>query len=160
METTNQEELVRCLIKGTIQRAIRESVACVIVLVAFGAILQGCETGTPRYYGCLLILVATGFIAGVVWSFALSYQLLHNHPVSDSGFWREAFHSQARLLRLVPLWYLAPLCSGMVLFAAPQESGTLLPFLVLACVAVAMFALLTWLNRVAAAWYEKQAAQL
>lgn len=103
MLPNNPDETIRELIKSTIHRAIQESLACVIILVAFGAILQNCEAGTPRYYGCRLILVATSFIAGVVWSFAISYKLLQNHPASDSGFWREAFYSQSRLLRLVPL---------------------------------------------------------
>ena len=59
-----------------------------VVLIAFGTILPGIAVGSVRYYGCLLILVGTGFIAGVVWSYALSYQLLRSHPASDAGFAR------------------------------------------------------------------------
>jgi hypothetical protein len=87
----------------------QESVAALIVLIAFGAILSQSAVGSARYYGCLLILVGTGFIASVVWSYALSYRLLRSHQAGDAGFWREAFHAQARLLRLVPLWYCAPI---------------------------------------------------
>src|SRR5688572_7381429 len=101
----NNESLIRNLIKGSIHRAIQESVAAVFVLVAFAALLQHSAVGSPRYYGCLLILVGTGFIAGVVWSFALSYRMLRTHAASDTSFWREAFASQARLLRWVPMWY-------------------------------------------------------
>src|SRR5438552_3285540 len=93
------EELIRKLIKGSVQRAIRESAAAFFVLIAFTAILAHSEVGSPRYYGCLIILVGTGFIAGVVWSYALSYQLLRSHSPSDVGFWCEAFHAQAKLLR-------------------------------------------------------------
>ena len=104
----NNDAVIRKLIRGSIQRAIQESVAALIVLIAFGAILPRSAVGSARYYGCLLILVGTGFIAGVVWSYALSYRLLRSHPAGDAGFWREAFHAQARLHRLVPLWYCAP----------------------------------------------------
>ena len=53
----------------------------------------------------MIILVGTGFIAGVVWSNALSRRLLRSHAPSDPGFWREAFHAQAKMLRPVPFWY-------------------------------------------------------
>jgi hypothetical protein len=125
------EQIIRQLVGATIQRAIRETIACGLVLLAFGAILHFSQPGTPRYYGCLVILVAAGFIAGVVWSFALSYRLLATHPATDTVFWREAFQTQARLLRLVPLWYLAPLCAGILLFAAPVPGDTLPGLLVM-----------------------------
>jgi hypothetical protein len=146
----NNEAAVRQLIRGSIQRAIQESVAALIVLIAFGAILPGSEIGSARYYGCLLILVGTGFIAGVVWSYALSYRLLRSHPAHDAGFWREAFHAQARLLRLVPLWYCAPLGVGGILFIAPTTAAESVPFLIVAAIFVAVFAGITWLNRRAA----------
>src|SRR6202035_4388578 len=126
----NNEDLIRKLIKGSIHRAIQESAAALFVLIAFGAILQHSNVGSPRYYGCLLILVGTGFIAGVVWSFALSNQMLRTHPASDTSFWREAFSSQAKLLRLVPLWYCAPIFAGCILFVAPTAPGELLPLLI------------------------------
>ena len=156
----NNEDLIRKLIKGSIQRAIQESVAALVVLIAFGAILQTCNVGSPRYYGCLLILVGAGFITGVVWSFALSYQMLRTHSASDVIFWREAFYSQAKLLRLAPLWYCAPLCAGGILFVAPPASGEFLPFLVGTAVFGLVFAGITWLNRRAAACLDAQALQL
>ena len=97
-----------------------------------------------------MILVASGFIAGVVWSFALSYRMLRAHAVEDSAFWREVFHAQSRLLRLVPLWYLAPICSGVLLFAAPSDRGGFAFFLVMLALVAAMFAGITWLKRVVA----------
>ena len=160
MAAENPELLIRKLIRDTIHRAIRESVACVVVLAAFGAILHICETGSPRYYGCLLILVSAGFIAGVVWSHALSYRLLRDHSSSDTAFWREAFYSQSRLLRLVPLWYLAPISSGILLFSAPYEPFKASWFLVMLLLTTVMFSVITWLNRAAAAQIESQAAQL
>jgi hypothetical protein len=146
----NNEAVIRKLIRGSIQRAIQESVAALIVLVAFGAILPRSEVGSARYYGCLLILVGTGFIAGVVWSYALSYGLLRSHPAADAGFWREAFQAQARLLRLVPLWYCAPMGVGLILFIAPTAVEEFVPFLIVASIFIVVFAGVTWLNRTAA----------
>jgi hypothetical protein len=156
----NKEAVIRKLIRGSIQRAIQESVAALIVLIAVGAVLPGCVVGSARYYGCLLILVGTGFIAGVVWSYALSYRLLRSYPASDADFWREAFHAQARLLRLVPLWYCAPLGVGGILFIAPTAVWEVVPFLMVAGIFFVVFAGVTWLNRRAAACLEDAARLL
>jgi len=156
----NNEELIRKLIKSSIQRAIQEGAAAAFVLIAFAAILAHSEVGSSRYYGCLIILVGTGFIAGVVWSYALSYQLLRSHAPNDVGYWREAFHAQAKLLRLVPLWYCAPICAGGILFAAPTSPAELIPFLIVASVAAAVFAGATVLNRAGANKIDEMATQL
>ena len=154
------EQTIANLIKATVHRAIRESIAGLLVIFAFAYFLQHALPGTARYYGCLLILVSTPFVLGVMWSHTLSYQLLRTHSASDSAFWQEAFTAQARLLRSVPVWYLAPLCSGMLLVfvsAAPSHflyvAGNIL-------VVAALFGGVTWLNRVAAAKIEESAATL
>ena len=156
----NNEDLIRKLIKSSIHRAIQESAAAIFVLIAFGAILRHSSVGSPRYYGCLLILVGAGFIVGVVWSFALSYQMLRTHSASDTSFWREAFYSQAKLLRFVPLWYCAPIFAGGILFVAPTAPWEFLPFLIVTAVFGLVFAGVTWINRRAAACIEDQALQL
>lgn len=156
----NNEPVIRNLIRGSIQRAIQESVAALFVLLAFGAILPRTAVGSSRYYGCLLILIGTGFVAGVVWSYALSYRLLRSHPASDAIFWREAFHVQARLLRLVPLWYCAPIGLGGILFIAPTATWELAPFLMVAGIFVIVFMVITWLNRRAAICIENAARLL
>ena len=149
--------LIEKLIRDTIHRAVRESIACVLVIVAFSFQLLVSPAGSPRFYGTLLVLIGTGFIAGVLWSFTLSYRLLSSHPATDSSFWQEAFRAQARLLRLVPVWYLAPICAGVLLTFAPTIPGEF-PIFVGGFVIVAlMFAGITWLNRYAAAHLELQA---
>ena len=154
----NTTELIQKLIKSTLRRAVSESMAALFVIGAFGYYLQQTAVGSAPYYGCLLILISSGFIAGVVWSFALSYRLLRVHPATDTAFWLEAFQVQARLLRLVPLWYLAPLCTGMLLFAArPGEMGY---FMITLGVVAVLFAGITWLNRHAAAKIEESALAL
>jgi len=129
-------------------------------LIFFAAVLPGSAIGSPSYYGCLLILVGTGFVAGVVWSHALSYRLLRSHPASDAGFWREAFLAQARLLRLVPLWYCAPLGVGGILFVAPKAVEEFVPFLMVAGMFVVVFAVAIWVNRRAALCIEESAKLL
>ena len=149
----NRQELIEKLIRDTIHRAIRESIACVIVIAAFSFQLAISVPGNPRFFGTLLILIGTGFIAGVLWSFTLSYRLLRIHPASDSLFWHEAFRAQAQLLRLVPLWYCAPICLGVVL-TMPGE----LPVILIGLATVGLvFGGITWLNRYAAAHLEEQA---
>ncbi len=153
----NKNEIIQKLIKATIHRAIRESAACLLIIIAFAYYLQHLSVGSAKYYGCLLILIASGFIAGVIWAFTLSYKLLRTHPASDSAFWHEAFLAQARLLRLVPLWYLAPVCSGMLLFFAPTAPGQFASFVGDFIVVVLLFGGTTWLNRYAAAKIEEDA---
>ena len=156
----NNEDLIRKLIKGSIQGAIQESAAAIFVLIGFAAILAHSQIGSPRYYGCFIILVGTGFIAGVVWSYALNYQLLRSHAPSDVGFWRETFHAQAKLRRLVPLWYCAPICVGGIIFSAPTSADQLIPFSITAAVWVAVFAFCTVLNRRGADKIDEMALQL
>ena len=156
----NNEAVVRKLIRGSIQRAIQESAAALIVVIVFGRILSGSAAGSAQYLGCMLVLVGCGFIVGVVWSHALSYRLLRSHPAGDTGFWREAFHSQARLLRLVPLWYCAPLGAGGLLLIAPTGVAELVPFLIGAGVFLVVFAGVIWLNRRAAACMDDAARLL
>lgn len=153
---TSAELTIQNLIRGTICRAWTETTACAVVLLVFTRILLSTEAGSPQFYGCLLILIGTGFVAGVVWSFTLGYKLLESHPASDLGFWRTAFQTQARLLRLVPFWYCAPLGAGIPLFFAPLEPGTLGIVGVMAAAMVALFVFIIWLNRQAAAQLEKE----
>jgi hypothetical protein len=154
------EQTIANLIKATIHRAVRESIAGVLVILAFAYFLQHALPGTVRYYGCLLVLVSTPFVLGVIWSHTLSYRSLRTHSASDSAFWQEAFTAQARLLRSVPLWYLAPLCSGMLLVFVSAASGHFTYVAGNILVVVALFGGVTWLNRAAATKIEESAATL
>ena len=155
----NTQQTIANLIKSTIHRAVRESVAGVLAVFAFTYLLQLSVADTARYYGCLLVLVSTSFVLGVIWSHTLSYHLLRTHPACDTSFWQEAFAAQARLLRLVPLWYLAPLCSGILLVFA-SAPGDFASVTIRLCVLGALFSGVTWLNRTAAIKLDKNAATL
>ena len=154
------EQIIANLIKATIHRAIRESIAGILVILAFAYFLQHALPGTARYYGCLLILVSTPFVLGIIWSHTLSYRFLRTHSASDLAFWREAFTAQARLLRSVPLWYLAPLCSGMLLVFVSAAPGHFTYVAGNILVVAILFGGVTWLNRAVAAKIEESAATL
>jgi hypothetical protein len=159
MDKPRTAHTIEHLIKGTIYRAVRDTAAGVFVIFACTYFLQHSEPSTGRYYGFLLGLVSTSFVLGVTWSYTLSYHLLRTHPPSDTAFWREAFAVQARLLRLVPLWYLAPLCSSMLLVfaSAPGQFSSVATRLLGVAV---LFTGVTWLNRAAAIKLEESAATL
>ncbi len=148
------------LAKDTFHRAVRESVACVFVLIAFAYFLQHAPIGSAKYYGCLLTLVSTGFILGVVWAFTISRRVALRHPATDSVFWREAFETQAKLLRFVPLWYAAPLTTGAILSIAPTSADEFTFFLLKLAVVGAVFAGVIYLNKMAADGLEAEAKQL
>jgi hypothetical protein len=159
MDTPRTAHRIEELIKGTIYRAVRETAAGVFVIFFATYLLQHSEPGTSRYYGGLLGLISTSFVLGVIWSYTLSYHLLRTPPASDTAFWREAFAAQARLLRLVPLWYLAPLSSGILLVFASAPGGFASIATRLGGLAL-LFAGVTWLNRAAAFKLEERAATL
>jgi hypothetical protein len=155
-----KQERIEKLAKDTFHRAVRESVACVFVLIAFAYFLQHAAIGSAKYYGCLLTLVSTGFILGVVWAFTISRRVAQRHPATDSLFWREAFETQAKLLRFVPLWYAAPLTTGAILFIAPTSPDEFVFFLWKLAVVGVVFAGVTYLNKMAAEGLEAEAKDL
>ena len=59
----------------------------------------------------------------------------------------------------MPLWYLAPICSGILLFAAPSDRGEFAPFLIMLAIVAAIFAGVTWLNRLAALRIDESARE-
>ena len=155
-----KQERIEKLAKDTFHRAVRESVACVFVLIAFAYFLQHAPIGSAKYYGCLLTLVSTGFILGVVWAFTISRRVAQRHPATDSLFWREAFETQAKLLRFVPLWYAAPLTTGAILFIAPTSTDEFAFFLLKLAIVGVVFAGVTYLNKMAAEGLEAEAKDL
>lgn len=155
-----RQERIEKLVKATFYRAIRESVACVFVLIAYAYFLQQATIGSAKYYGCLLVLVSTGSIIGVVWAFTISRRVAQTHSATDSSYWREAFETQARLLRFVPLWYAAPMTSGIILFIAPTAHTEFGVFLLKLAMVGIIFAAVTYLNKITAEKLEAEAKKL
>jgi hypothetical protein len=153
----NKPDAITSLVHNTFNRAVRESIVGVILMGVFSYKMQTIVPGTPQFYGTLLIIASLGFILGVLWSYVIGYHTLRTHPESDTTFWREAFLTQARLLRSVPLWYLAPVLTGVMITALPSRTSSYSGFLVMLVVCGLIFAGLTWLNRYAAQKIEEQA---
>lgn len=145
------------LARSTLKRAIRESLIGVVLMGYFAYNLQFVASGTPRFYGSLLIIASTGFALGVIWSYVIGAHTLRIHPASDKIFWREAFLAQSKLLKAVPLWYLAPILTGVIIFALPTNGISYSEFLTMLATCGIISATTTWLNRKASAKLEEQA---
>ena len=154
-----RQERTEQLAKDTFHRAVRESVACVFGLIVSAYFLQNAPIGSAKYYGCLLSLVSTGFVLGVVWAFTISRRVVQRHPATDSLYWREAFETQARLLRFVPLWYAAPLTTETILFIAPTSANEFAFFLLKLGIVGAIFAGVIYLNKTTAEALEAEAKE-
>ncbi|MCA1625350.1 MAG: hypothetical protein LC768_06500 [Acidobacteria bacterium] len=155
-----KQERIEKLAKDTFRRAVRESVACIFVLIASAYFLQHAPISSAKYYGYLLTLVSTGFILGVVWAFTISRRLAQRHSATDTVFWREAYETQAKLLRFVPLWYVAPLTTGTILVIAPTSATEFTIFLWKLAVVGVVFAGVTYLNKMAAEGLEAEAKEM
>lgn len=155
----NQERIER-LARVTFHRAVRESIASVFVLISSTYFLQYAPVGSANYYGCLLSIVSVGFILGVVWAFTISRRVVSRHSAADVLFWCEAFETQARLLRLVPLWYAAPLTMGVILSIAPTAANEFTFFLLKLSIVGIIFVGVIYLNKTAADELEAEAEQL
>ena len=156
----NKQETITKLVSNTFHRAVRESIVGIILMAVFAFQMQTIAPGTPQYYGTILIIASLGFIMGVLWSYVIGYHTLRVHPETDTAFWREAFETQARLLRSVPLWYLAPVLTGVMITALPSHGSSYTGFLFMLAVCGAIFAGLTWLNKFSAQKLEEQAQSL
>jgi len=113
--TTEIEEFVR----GIRRRNRREVIVALLLLLVFGLHALKSPVGSLAFWGHLLILLAILFIVGMMCSVASLRGDLRRHPANDFAFWRAEVLRQARLLRLVPLWYIAPLVPGLALALWP-----------------------------------------
>ena len=156
----HSQERIEKLAKDTFYRAVRESVAGIFVLIVSAYFLQQTEAGSAKYYGCLLSIVTISFVLGVVWAFTISRRALEKHPAADAIFWREAFETQAKLLRFAPLWYVAPLAAGSLLFIAPTEESEYSSFLLKLAVVAVLSGGVIYINKLAAEGLEAEATKL
>ena len=154
------QERIEKLARDKFYRAVRESAAGVFVLVASAYSLQNSAAGSARFYGNLLTIIAVSFILGVVWSFTISRRVVRHHSAADTAFWREAFETQARLLRFAPLWYVAPLAAGILLAFAPTQANEFASFLLKSAGLAALCGAVIYINKVAANQLETEAAEL
>ncbi|MFD2256150.1 hypothetical protein ACFSSA_05640 [Luteolibacter algae] len=155
----NQPDIPR-FISNTRRRAIRESAVGVLLIGILAYEMRTIVPGTTQFYGTMITILSLAIIIGVLWSYVIDRTTLHLHPKTDVRFWRGAFLSQAKLLRLVPFWYLAPLLAGVVIRLLPSGTTTYWDFVISFIVCMMVFICLTWLNRRGAAKLEMQAQSL
>lgn len=82
----NTAAIIERLVKRTKNRAIRETLVGFTLMGYIGHHLQFVASGTPQFYGSLLIIVSLGFALGVIWSYVIGSHALRLHPATDSTF--------------------------------------------------------------------------
>ena len=113
--TTEIEKFV-CEIR---RRNRREVVAALLLLPVFGLYAMNSPPGSLAFWGHVLIALGIFFVLGMMSLVASLKSELTQHPASDLAFWRDEMLRQARLLRLVPLWYIAPILPGLTFVLWP-----------------------------------------
>ena len=159
MCTVAREIAIRDVVTESNHRAWRESITCILGVVGVAWAIQHVEVGSTRHYACLILLISMGFIAGIVWAFTITRGMLESHPADDDRFWNAAFRSQATLLRYAPLWYAAPICLAVLLFAVPGNAGRegVAISMAASVATIGVFAFVTYLNRKCAARHDRDA---
>jgi len=126
----------------------------------FGYLAATARAGSLELFGHLLVLLAILFVTGMMWLVAPPRGNLDEHPASDVEFWSTEMLRQARLLRLVPFWYLGPFLPGfaLLLWSSIQDRGALAAIHIAGVVAV--FVVVERLNRTGASRLERLASSL
>ena len=105
--------MINELVRGTIVRAVGETIGGAVVLAVATFVVSNAAPWSLEFLGGVLLLVATGLNTGIAWSFVLTKKLLADHPPSDATFWMTTFASQARLVHLIPIWNCLPFTIGI-----------------------------------------------
>lgn len=133
----------------------REKVAGLLLLPVFTFFAATAPLGSLLFYAFIMSLLGILFVIGMMCFVASPRGDLTSHPADDVQHWRTEFLRQAKLLRLVPLWYILPLVPGMVLFSWSMRVSS--AFLV---VVIAVTGFVAWLNLRAASKLEQEADTL
>jgi hypothetical protein len=97
-------------------RNAREWFACVVVLVLFGRQLFDPEATRLGFIGNLVIVIATLFVGGYLFARGRVRRPPLNGPTTELlEHHASDLERQARLLRMAPLWYFAPLGAGLTI---------------------------------------------
>jgi len=157
MSTSGQVEQFVKTIRG---RNRREIVVGIVLLHVLGLLTAVSPWGSMLFYGHALLFVGILFIVGMMWFVATPRGDFARHPATEAGYWRAEMRRQARLLRWVPLWYLAPLLPGMALVFWSERAGSPVKAAIAAGGIVLVFAFVAWLNVRAARQLERDADAL
>ena len=141
------------------RRNRREIIVGLIMLPIFGTFAVLAGIGSLTFFAHLLIILAILFVTGMMHFVASPRGNLNSHPVDDIQHWRNEILRQAKLLRLVPLWYLSPLIPGVVLLLwSTSVSFALLSIPLI--IVITILCLVAWLNLRAASKLEQEASAL
>jgi len=132
----------------------REKVAGLLLLPIFIFLAATAPLRSLVFYAHIMILLGILFVSGMMCFVGSPRGDLTSHPAEDVQYWRTEILRQAKLLRLVPLWYLLPLVPGLVLFFWSTHVPSALLILVI------VFGLVTWLDLRAASKLEQDADAL
>lgn len=152
MDATNQiEQFLR-----TIRTRNRgEIIVGLLLLPVFTFFAATAPQGSLVFYAFIMSLLGILFVIGMMYFVASPRGDLTSHPADDIQHWRTEFLRQAKLLRLVPLWYLLPLMPGTLLLFWSMHVPSAIYFVV-----IAIDGLVTWLNLRAASKLEQEADTL
>jgi|GEM_PF-4558306 len=122
MNADHAKDRIQELIRASRQRAMRETLAAIVVIAVAIYLTGTTPVFSVAYFGCMILIYACSHIISKVREYKLPQDNLVTHPVTNRGFWRGTYQEQAALLSRVPLWYLAPLFVGISLYFAPTAS--------------------------------------
>jgi hypothetical protein len=131
-------------------RDVREIVASLIVAVTFALMLPLFRSSPVAMLGIGLIILSAGLIICVLLSSRAPAPMPFDASVLECSRIRLAWMDrQIRLLRTVVWWYVAPLTTGLLVFAWGQTGGDPLGFGIQAAIFLAIGAGVVYLNRYA-----------
>jgi hypothetical protein len=152
MGATNQIEQFLRTIRTRNRREIVVGLLLLPIVTVFAATAP---LGSFVFYAFIMSLLGILFVIGMIYFVASPHGDLTSHPTDDVQHWRTEFLRQAKLLRLVPLWYILPLMPGMVLFFWLMHAPSANYFIV---IVISGFTI--WLNLRAASKLEQEADTL
>ena len=167
MDTTAQVEK---FLRDTRRVNRREIVAGIVVIplmigmmLFFVLFTDDAPVGSLRFFGFLLMILATLINVGMMWFVAAPHGDLSSHPASNVDHWATEMLRRAKLLRRVPLWGLGPCVPALALLLWPSDQVDLqdvVAYSITIALVVLVFAVVAWLNLRAASKLTLEAKSL
>ena len=139
-----------------------------LLLPIFGLHAANSPVGSLAFWGHFLVLLGILFVLGMMRFVASPRSDLKGRPADDLAFWHAEILRLARLLRFVPLWYIAPILPGLALVLWPTvvdlwQRSNLIDNAIQAVallVVVTVLGAVWWLNARASAQMERKARRI
>ena len=133
------------------------------MMLFLGLSTDDAPVGSLRFFGLLLLILATLFHIGMMWFVASPRGDLSSHPASNVDHWATEMLRRAKLLRLAPLWSIGPLVPALALILWTTQEVDLklvLSYSITIALAVLVIAVVVWLNLRAASKLTLEASSL